>query len=75
MVDAFFSGSEPSALEPNYINDGEYWEQIQCHDFLDSSQTYLLSRMIWMPDWDVIPAKFRRKWGKYCLLRRKLAIS
>ena len=73
MVDAFFSESEPSILEPNYIVDGKNWEQMQCHDFLDSSQTHVLSRMIWIPDWKFIPTKFQRKWGVYCLLRRKLA--
>ena len=73
MVDSFFSGSEPSTLEPNYIVDEENWEQMQCHTFLDSSQTHLLGRVLWIPDWKIIPENLRRQWGMYCLLRRKLA--
>ena len=73
MVDSIFSGSENSMLEPNYIVDERNWEQIQCHKFLDSSQTHLLGRIIWIPDWEVVPAKFRRQWGRYCLLRRRSA--
>jgi alpha-1,2-mannosyltransferase len=26
--------------------------------------------MLWVPDLAVIPAKFRRQWGDYCLLQR-----
>lgn len=73
MVDSLFPGSEPSTLEPSYISDENNWEQMQCHRFLDSSQTHLLSRILWVPDWQIIPTKFRRQWGTYCLLRRKLA--
>lgn len=75
MVDSFFSGSKPSTLEPNYIVDGKNWEQAQCHKFLDSSQTHPLSRILWIPDWELIPLKFRRQWGRYCLLRRKSATA
>ena len=74
MVDSLFSGSEPSMLEPNYIANGKNWEQMQCHRFLDSSKTHLLGRILWTPDWEIIPAKLRRQWGTYCLLRRKPAV-
>jgi len=33
-----------------------------------------LARIIWIPDWETIPARYRRKWGRYCLLRRKATI-
>lgn len=73
MVDSIFSGSDDSMLEPNFIADGKNWEQIQCHKFLDTSQTHPLGRIIWIPDSELIPTKFRRQWGRYCLLGRKSA--
>ena len=75
MVDSHFPGGELSALEPNHVLDEKSWEQVQCYQFLDASQTHLLGRIIWVPDWDFIPAKLRRHWGTYCLLRRKSALS
>jgi alpha-1,2-mannosyltransferase len=43
---------------------------LKCSPFLDASKTHTISRMLWVPDLPVIPAKFRRQWGDYCLLRR-----
>lgn len=73
MVDSSFPGAEPSALEPDYINQTDTWEKLTCEPFLDASRTGLIGRMGWVPDWDFIPAKYRRQWGEYCLLRRKQA--
>jgi alpha-1,2-mannosyltransferase len=46
------------------------WEKLSCSSFLDASQTGLLGRLIWIPDLPIIPDRFRRKWGEYCLLQR-----
>jgi alpha-1,2-mannosyltransferase len=71
MVDSYFPGTEPSPLEPNYINQTETWEKLSCKPFLDASRTGVIGRIGWVPDWDFIPSKYRRQWGEYCLLGRK----
>lgn len=57
--------------EPDYIADKHTWEVVQCEQFLDAANTHILARTLWVPDLDVIPEKFRRKWGRHCLLQRK----
>ena len=71
VVDSHFAGSEPSSLELDYIADTKTWEVMQCQNFLDVSQTHPLSRIFWIPEWSIIPVRYRRKYGQYCLLRRK----
>ncbi|KAL2042432.1 hypothetical protein N7G274_004924 [Stereocaulon virgatum] len=75
LVDSHFDGSEPSILEPNYILDTKTWDEMRCQNFLDASKTHPLSRIFWIPDLNIIPAQYRRKWGRYCLLRRKSSTS
>ncbi|KAI1639082.1 Alg9-like mannosyltransferase [Biscogniauxia mediterranea] len=57
--------------EPDYVADAEHWEVVKCEPFLDASKTHFLARVLWVPDWEVVPEKFRRKWGRHCLLQRK----
>lgn len=57
--------------EPDYISDRANWEVVQCEPFLDAASTHILARTIWVPDLDVIPDKFRRKWGRHCLLKAR----
>lgn len=71
LVDSYFPGSQASALEPPYVLDSKTWEELQCNSFLDTSQTSLLGRLFWVPDWDFIPNRFRRHWGRHCLLRQR----
>jgi len=71
IVDTRSAGAPPTALEPDYISDTEHWEALKCLPFLDASKTHTISRMLWVPDLSIIPAKFRRQWGDYCLLQRK----
>ncbi|GAB7352233.1 hypothetical protein MBLNU459_g2706t1 [Dothideomycetes sp. NU459] len=71
MVDSSLPGVKSTTLEPDYVNDTENWEQLVCEPFLDASQTSIIGRLGWVPDWTIIPPKYRRKWGTYCLLRRK----
>ncbi|PBP28909.1 Alg9-like mannosyltransferase [Diplocarpon rosae] len=71
LVDTYYPGSNASKLEPHYIKDEEHWDLVQCEPFLDASQTHLLARIIWIPDFPFVPDKFRRKWGAHCLLKRK----
>ncbi|OJI96875.1 hypothetical protein ASPVEDRAFT_48971 [Aspergillus versicolor CBS 583.65] len=73
LVDSHFPGRQAAGLEPNYIQDEERWEEISCRSFLDTSETGLLGRLIWIPDLPIIPDRFRRKWGQYCLLRQRTA--
>lgn len=70
LVDSYFPGHAVTELEPNYLLDKENWETLSCASFLDASQTGLLGRLIWIPDFPIIPDRFRRQWGQYCLLRR-----
>ncbi|KAI1201755.1 glycosyltransferase family 22 protein [Nemania serpens] len=58
-------------LEPDYIADGDKWDVVKCEPFLDASKTHILSRVLWIPDSDLVPEKYRRRWGRHCLLRRK----
>lgn len=71
LVDSYFPGREATALEPHYVEDELQWESVSCERFLDASQTGLVGRLIWVPDLSVIPEKFRRKYGQYCLLQRR----
>jgi len=64
-------GRSPSELEPDYALDTATWEKVACAPFLDTSQTSLLGRTIWMPESEFIPEKYRRRWGEHCLLRRR----
>ncbi|KAJ5294962.1 hypothetical protein N7508_009783 [Penicillium antarcticum] len=73
LVDTYFPGHAATELEPNYILDKDKWETLSCSSFLDASQTGLLGRLIWIPDFPIIPDRFRRKWGQYCLLQRSAA--
>jgi alpha-1,2-mannosyltransferase len=61
---------ESNALEPDYISDTDKWEKLSCASFLDASDTHIIGRLLWVPDWPFVPHKYRRKWKQYCLLRR-----
>ncbi len=71
LVDSQLPGSPATVLEPNYISNTDKWETMKCVPFLDASQTHIISRMLWIPELPFIPPRYRRKWGSYCLLRRK----
>ncbi|KAI9793977.1 MAG: mannosyltransferase [Piccolia ochrophora] len=73
LVDSYFQSHEASLLEPHYVKDTENWEQVSCDRFLDVGNTGTLGRMLWLPDSRFLPDNLRRKWGQYCLLRRKRA--
>jgi len=71
LVDSSLPSTKPTALEPDYIADHKTWESVQCERFLDAGATHFLARLLWVPDWEFIPEQYRRKWGSYCLLRRR----
>lgn len=71
LVDSYFSEAQQSSLEPAYVLDKATWETLECRSFLDTSRTGLLGRIFWIPDIKIIPSRLRRKWGRYCLLRRR----
>ncbi|KAF2746972.1 glycosyltransferase family 22 protein [Sporormia fimetaria CBS 119925] len=70
LVDSRSKNTKPSRLEPDYIADDNEWETLSCKPFLDPD-TSLLGRLIWIPDLPFVPDRYRRKWGEYCLLRRR----
>lgn len=57
--------------EPDYIADKANWDIVKCVPFLDAEKTHVLARIFWIPELDVIPDKFKRKWGRHCLLSKK----
>lgn len=73
LIDSQFPDSQTSALEPDYISDHRTWEELQCSSFLDASRTSIIGRILWVPNWAIVPPRFRRKWGRHCLLKRRIA--
>ena len=71
LVDSYFPGSTPLELEPDYVLDTETWDKVKCEPFLDAAKTSIIGRTLWVPDHPIVPARFRRAWGDYCLLRRR----
>jgi alpha-1,2-mannosyltransferase len=71
VVDSHLPSTETTALEPSYIQDHERWEKIACEPFLDAASTGVIGRLGWIPSLPFVPARFRRVWGEYCLLKRK----
>lgn len=59
------------ALEPRYIDDMDRWEVAKCVPFLDVARTGIVGRLIWVPDSDWVPQRFRRVWGRHCLLKAR----
>lgn len=71
LVDTRLPSAKPSELEPDYLMNSQQWTVVRCASFLDSSQTSLLGRMIWLPDMTFIPERHRRQWGQHCRLSRR----
>jgi len=57
--------------EPDYAADVDRWEEVKCLPFLDAENTHFLARALWVPDWEVVPERFRRRWGQHCLLKQR----
>ncbi|KAK4444879.1 Alg9-like mannosyltransferase family-domain-containing protein [Podospora aff. communis PSN243] len=64
-------GWKPPPNEPDFVADTQHWEEVKCVPFLDASKTSFLARALWVPDWEVIPERYRRKWGRHCLLKQR----
>ncbi|OKL64308.1 hypothetical protein UA08_00919 [Talaromyces atroroseus] len=71
LVDSYFPSQPATSLEPDYIHDTDNWEKLSCEKFLDAAATSILGRVSWIPDLPFVPARFKRQWGEYCLLRRR----
>ena len=71
LVDSHLQSTETTGVEPNYIADMEHWERVKCLPFLDTTASGGLGRLGWVPNWDIVPAKYRRVYGEYCLLKHK----
>ncbi|KAF2115467.1 Alg9-like mannosyltransferase family-domain-containing protein [Lophiotrema nucula] len=71
LVDSSLPSAQVTTLEPEYSADKEKWEKLKCVSFMDSGSSHIVGRLIWVPDWPFIPEKYRRRWGQYCLLRRR----
>ncbi|KAI9784674.1 MAG: mannosyltransferase [Peltula sp. TS41687] len=72
LVDSYFPDSNTSKDEPHHILNTDVWEKVSCTRFLDTARTGLIGRTLWVPDWELVPDSYRRKWGEYCLLRRRI---
>jgi alpha-1,2-mannosyltransferase len=68
LIDSDLPSASPTELEPNYVS-SDHWQTLKCASFLDASHTHLLGRLLFIPDLPFIPEQFRRKWGRYCLMR------
>ena len=57
-----------SALEPRYSIEEKTWERVTCQRFLDSRNSPLLTRTLWMPGklWHEA-----NEYGDYCLLKHR----
>ncbi|KZF25207.1 glycosyltransferase family 22 protein [Xylona heveae TC161] len=71
LVDSYFPESQTTELEPHYVLEKQKWEEVICVSFLDGARTSLLGRTLWIPGISLLPERFQRKWGRYCLLRRR----
>ncbi|MCJ1479759.1 mannosyltransferase [Lambiella insularis] len=71
LVDSYFPSATSSPLEPNYVLNQESWEKVKCSSFLDTTSTSMVGRILWLPNVAWIPGRYRRRWGQYCLLRRR----
>lgn len=71
LVDLQLPSTKATELEPNYLADTENWERVKCLPFMDSSSTGFLGRLIWIPELLSIPKQYQRKYGDYCLLKRR----
>lgn len=67
-------GYMPDPDEPDYVADTEHWEVVKCIPFLDAESTHVLARALWLPEISALPEKYRRRWGRHCLLRRRDAV-
>jgi hypothetical protein len=78
LVDSTSSSFSASVNERDFIREAKEaagekgeWETIACRAFLDVGATHVLARTIWVPDLPFVPGSFRRRWGEYCLLKRR----
>lgn len=74
LVDTQFPAREREQLppsEPDYAKDVKRWEEVKCLPFLDAQRTHFLARALWVPDWAIVPERFRRRWGRHCLLKQR----
>jgi alpha-1,2-mannosyltransferase len=71
IVDSHLPSTQTTALEPSYILDERTWEKVKCLPYLDNASTGIVGRLGWTSDLPFIPAKYKRVWGEYCLLKRR----
>ena len=69
LVDTVVVGDSGTESEPVYA-EREEWERVKCERFLDVGRTGLVGRVVWVPEWELVPKRWRRVWEEMCLLRR-----
>ncbi|KAJ7103211.1 glycosyltransferase family 22 protein, partial [Mycena belliarum] len=64
----FPSNPSASTLEPRYAVDEKTWERVHCTPFLDTRNSNLLTRTLWLPGqtWQSL-----NEFGDYCLLKNR----
>lgn len=70
IVDSQMPSTEVTQFEPDYMR-SQGWEEVECLPFMDAASTPTIARLGWIPDLPFIPSKYKRVWGRYCLLKRK----
>jgi len=61
------NNSVENELEPRHCIDSRVWSRRDCRPFLDSINSGIFGRSIWLP----IKQLDRTAWGEFCLLQRK----
>ncbi|KAF8167320.1 glycosyltransferase family 22 protein [Crassisporium funariophilum] len=61
-----------SPLEPRYATMNETWERVFCHPFLDARNSFVLTRIFWLPGeiW-----RSKNEFGDYCLLKNRKRVE
>jgi len=76
LVESWFAGEVGSEKQPDRMSgsgvEAGKWDKVRCERFLDQGKTGVLGRLFWMPEAEWVPKSWRRQWGEYCLLRRKV---
>lgn len=76
LIDSVFpSADDPTELEPAYVEDEERWEVVKCVPFLDVGATGAVGRILWVPGGEFVSGRFRRVWGRHCLLKARRGVG
>ncbi|KAJ2471406.1 hypothetical protein GGI02_002287 [Coemansia sp. RSA 2322] len=73
MCDYFVGIDYPARHEEPSPFDYSEWRVVACEPFLDSENTSLLARAIYLPQWAVKMLRQRQQWGQMCVREKPQA--